>query len=238
MSEHTYPAGRVVLVTGSRKGIGRALAEHFLSTGAAVEGCSRSEPDWAAPGYIHHCVDVCDERQVRAMMRSIGERHGQLDIVVNNAGVAHMQHSLLMPTAVAEGILKTNVLGAFVVSREAVRLMKRQEYGRIINLGSVATSLRIEGEAMYAASKSALVTFSQVFAHEVGSFGITCNVVAPTPIPTDFIESVPEHKVERLIQRLAIKRLGTFDDVINAVEFFADPKSDYITGQVLNLGGA
>ena len=91
---------------------------------------------------------------------------------------------------------------------------------------------------MYAASKSAVLSFSQVFAREVAPFGITCNVVAPTPVETDLIKSVPQDKIDRLVAALAVKRLGTFDDVSNAVEFFASPRSDYITGQVLYLGGA
>ena len=232
------PDREVVLVTGSRKGIGRALVEHYVKNGAAVEGCSRSKPDWELAGYVHHCVDVFDEQQVREMMRSITKRHGRLDVLINNAGMASMNHSLLMPAETARQILEINTLGAFVVAREAARLMQRRRYGRIVSIGSVAPALRIEGEAMYAASKAALLTFSQIFAHEVGSYGITCNVVAPTPVRTDLIRSVPDDKIDRLTQRLAVKRLGTFDDVINVVEFFASPRSDYITGQVIYLGGA
>lgn len=228
----------VVFITGTRKGIGRALVEHFVAKGARVEGCSREMPDWELDGYRHNQVDVLDEVQVRNVMQSIATRYGRLDVVVNNAGVASMNHSLLMPVATADRILETNVTGVFLVSREAARLMKRRRYGRIVNIGSVAAQLRIEGEAMYAASKSAMLTFTQIFAREVASFGITCNVVAPTPVETDLIRSVPKDKIDRLVDSLAIKRLGTFDDVANAVDFFASPKSDYITGQVLYLGGA
>jgi 3-oxoacyl-[acyl-carrier protein] reductase len=124
-----------------------------------------------------------------------------------------------------------------LVSREAVKVMQRQRYGRIINIGSIAPVLCIEGEAVYAASKSALTTFSQVFAREIAPLGITCNVVASTPILTGLIEAVPHEKIDEIVARLAIKRLGTFEDVINVVEFLADPKSDYVTGQVINLGG-
>jgi 3-oxoacyl-[acyl-carrier protein] reductase len=172
------------------------------------------------------------------MMHSIASRHGRLDILVNNAGIASMNHSLLMPVDTVGRILETNVTGVFLVSREAARLMKRRRYGRIVNIGSVAAQLRIEGEAMYAASKSAVLTFTQIFAREVAPFGITCNVVAPTPIETDLIKAVPKDKIDRLVAALAIKRLGTFDDVTNAVDFFTSPRSDYITGQVIYLGGA
>lgn len=228
----------VVLVTGSRKGIGRAIVEHYVAKGALVEGCSRETPDWELEGYHHHCVDVLDEAQVRDMFRSISKRHGRLDVLINNAGVASMNHSLLMPTSTARWILEVNTLAAFTVMREAARLMQRRKYGRIISLGSVAPSLRIEGEAMYAASKAALETFNEIFALEIGGMGITCNIVSPTPVRTDLIRSVPEDKIDRLTQRLAIKRLGTVEDVINVIEFFASPRSDYITGQAIYLGGA
>jgi 3-oxoacyl-[acyl-carrier protein] reductase len=227
----------VVLITGSRKGIGRALVEHFIAKGAVVEGCSRQPPDWEMDGYHHHDADVGDEVSVRKMFRSISERHRRLDILVNNAGIASMNHSLLTPAATVSRILETNVTGTFLVCREAARLMQRRKYGRIVNLGSVASQLRLEGEAMYAASKSAVVTFSQIFAREVASFGITCNVVCPTPIQTDLIKGVPSEKIERLVDRLAVKRLGTFDDMTNVIDFFTSPKSDYITGQVIHLGG-
>jgi 3-oxoacyl-[acyl-carrier protein] reductase len=228
----------VVLVTGSRKGIGRALVEHFVAKGFLVEGCSREEPDWELEGYHHNLADVLDEAQVRDLMKGIAARHGRLDVLVNNAGIASMNHSLLMPTATVSRILETNVTGVFLVSREAVRVMKPRRYGRIVNMGSVAAQLRIEGEAMYAASKSALLTFTQIFAREVAPFGITCNVVAPTPVETDLIRNVPKEKIDKLVNALAVKRLGTFEDVANAVDFFVSPRSDYITGQVLYLGGA
>lgn len=228
----------VVLVTGSRKGIGRGLVEHFAAGGFQVEGCSRGEAAYEIDGYHHHTVNVSDEKQVKSMMSSIASRHGRLDVLVNNAGVASMNHSLLMPASTAARILETNVLGAFIVTREAAKLMQRRRYGRIISVGSVASALRVEGEAMYAASKQALEAFNQIFAQEIGRYGITCNVVAPTPIDTDLIKGVPRDKIEKLVDRLAVKRLGTVEDVINVVDFFARPESEYVTGQVIRLGGA
>ncbi len=171
------------------------------------------------------------------MMRSILKRHGRLDVLVNNAGIASMGHSLLIPAVTAREIVETNFLGAFFVAREATKLMQRHRYGRIVSIGSVAPALRIEGEAVYAASKSALIAFTQVFAKEIGSYGITCNVVASTPVRTDLIDAVPDEKIDQIIDRLAIKRLGTVEDVINVVDFFASPRSDYVTGQVIYLGG-
>ncbi|HCE17440.1 MAG TPA: oxidoreductase [Anaerolinea thermolimosa] len=231
------PEQEVVLITGTRTGIGRFLAEHFVSRGALVEGCSRNPPDWSLEGYTHHCLDVADEGAVRVMFVDIQKRHGRLDVLINNAGIASMNHILLTPLATLEKIMATNLYGTFLMCREAVKLMQRHRYGRIVNLSTVAVNMRLEGEAAYAASKSAVVTFSQILAKEVAPFGITCNVVAPTPIETDLIRHVPEEKIRRIVESQAIKRAGTFEDVANVVDFFVKKESSFITGQVITLGG-
>jgi 3-oxoacyl-[acyl-carrier protein] reductase len=227
----------VVLITGTRTGIGRYLAEHFLRRGAHVEGCSRGVPDWTAEGYTHHTADVADEAQVRAMIASIQKRRGRLDILINNAGVASMNHILLTPAASVEKIMATNFRGTFLLCREAVKVMQRRRYGRIVNLSTVAVPMRLEGEAIYASSKSAVVTFSQILAREVAPLGITCNVVGPTPIETDLIRNVPKDKIDQIVNQLAVKRLGRFEDVANVIDFFVKPESEYVTGQVVYLGG-
>lgn len=227
----------VVLVTGTRKGIGRYLAEHFVRQGALVEGCSRTLPEWELENYTHHRLDVADETQVKAMFSSIRKRHGRLDILINSAGVASMNHILLTPVATVDRIMATNFRGVFLMCREAAKLMQRRRYGRIVNISTIAVPLRLEGEAIYAASKSAVVTFSRILARELAGAGITCNVVAPTPIETDLIRGVPPEKIEAIINRLAIKRLGRFEDVANVIDFFVKPESDYVTGQVIYLGG-
>jgi 3-oxoacyl-[acyl-carrier protein] reductase len=225
------------LITGTRKGIGRYLAEHFVRKGALVEGCSRAAPDWALENYTHHCLDVADEAQVRAMLSSIQQRHGRLDILINNAGVAAMNHALLTPAATLDQIMATNFRGTFLLCREGAKLMQRRRYGRIVNVSTVAVPLLLEGEAIYAASKSAVVTFSQILARELAEFGITCNVVAPAPMETDLIRNVPPEKIDAIVNRLAIKRLGRFEDVANVIDFFVKPESGYVTGQVIYLGG-
>ena len=181
----------LVLVTGSRKGIGRFLVEHFTKRGAIVEGCSRSPIDWTLPNYTHHIADVTNERQIKAMFSSIKKRHGRLDIVINNAGIASMNHVLLMPQATATKILQTNLIGTFLVCRESAKLMMKQKYGRIVNFSTIAVPMCLEGEALYAASKSAVVTFTKILARELASYGITCNILGPTPSETDFIRGIP-----------------------------------------------
>ena len=228
----------VVLITGARKGIGRHLVEHFLAKGALVEGCSRESSDLKDSRYEHHLADVSNESQVSAMMHSIRRRHGGLDIAINSAGIASMNHIMLTPVSTVERILATNVTGTFLVSREAVKLMRKRGGGRIINLGSVASPLKLEGEAIYAASKSAVATLTQILAREVAEYGITCNVIGPVPIDTDLIRGVPPQKIEGLLNRLPVKRLGTLEDVSNVVDFLVDPASSAVTGQVIYLGGA
>jgi len=228
---------QVVLITGARKGIGRFLVEHFACRGALVEGCSREAPDWSLDGYTHHQADVTDEAQVKALISAIGRRHGRLDVVINNAGVAAMNHSLLTPAASVDRIFATNVRGTFLVCREAARLMQRHRFGRIVNLSTVAVPLRLEGEALYAASKSAVETLTRILARELGQFGITVNAVGPTPIETDLIRGIPAEKIQRIIDTLAIRRLGRFEDVANVIDFFVRRESDYVTGQVIYLGG-
>lgn len=227
----------VVLITGTRTGIGRYLAEHFVQRGAHVEGCSRSAPDWSLERYTHHCLDVSDEMAVKAMLVDIQKRYGRLDILINNAGIASMNHIMLTPLKTLERIMATNLHGTFLTCREAVKLMQRRRYGRIVNMSTVAANMRLEGEAAYAASKSAVVMFSQILAKEVAAFGITCNVIAPTPIETDLIRNVPAEKIQRLVDNQAVKRMGTFEDVANVIDFFVRKESSFITGQVIALGG-
>lgn len=237
MAENGPSAQRVVLITGTSRGIGRALAAHFSRKGDRVIGCSRQEVQLDLPNYEHFPLEVTDEQAVRRMVQAIGKKHGRLDILINNAGIASMNHLMLMPTESARKILEVNTLGVFVVSREAARLMQRNRFGRIINMGSAAVQLKIEGEAMYAASKSAAASFSEIAARELAPFGITCNVVVLSPVQTDLVRGVPEDKLQRVLDRLAFKRLARFEDIINVVEFFASPSSEFITGQALCIGG-
>lgn len=228
---------RTVLVTGSRKGIGRAIAEHYLEKGMRVIGCSRGDSDLAHPYYRHFQVDISSEEDVKSMFATIRKEGGNLDALINNAGIASMNHVILTPGSTVSRIMGTNFFGTFIASREAVKLMKKQRSGRIVNLATVATPLKLEGEAAYAASKAAVVSLTEIMAREVAPFNITVNAVGPTPIATDLIRSVSEEKIQALIDRQAVKRLGEHRDVINVIDFFMRPESDFVTGQTLYLGG-
>jgi 3-oxoacyl-[acyl-carrier protein] reductase len=231
------PDCQVALVTGARKGIGRYLAEHLAGAGMAVVGCGRKPAEWNHERVDFVAADVAREADVKALMSHIQRTYGRLDVTVNNAGVASMNHSLLTPLSTVERILATNVTGTFLVARESAKLMQRRKFGRIVNLTTVAVPLHLEGEAVYAASKSAVETLTKVLAHELGPLGITCNAVGPSPIATDLIRNVPADKIDQITQRLAIKRLGRYEDVSNVIDFFIRPASEYITGQVIYLGG-
>ncbi|MBR1885230.1 MAG: SDR family oxidoreductase, partial [Schwartzia sp.] len=134
-------------------------------------------------------------------------------------------------------VFSTNTVGTFLFCREAAKLMRKAHYGRIVNFATVATPLKLEGEAVYAASKAAIVSLTQTLAREYADFGVTVNAVGPTPIKTDLIRGVPMDKMDRLIARQAIQRYGTYEDVENAIDFFLRKESDFITGQVIYLGG-
>jgi 3-oxoacyl-[acyl-carrier protein] reductase len=148
-----------------------------------------------------------------------------------------MNHILLTPLKTVQDILNTNFIGTFLFSREAAKLMKKNGYGRIVNFATVASILKLEGESVYASSKAAVINFTQILARELAEFGVTVNAIGPTPIKTDLIRSVPQEKIDSLVRRQAIRRLGTFRDISNVIDFLIQPQSDFITGQVIYLGG-
>jgi 3-oxoacyl-[acyl-carrier protein] reductase len=229
---------RRVLITGANRGLGRALVEHCLAHGDLVMGCSRGATDLEHERYVHTRLDVTDEPAARALFVDLRGRFGGLDVLVNNAGVASMNPVALMPLDAARRIVDTNLVGTFLMTHAAVRLLSRSACARIVNLTTVAVPFRLDGEAVYAASKSAVETFTRVTAKEIAGLGITCNAVGPSPVKTALTERIPGEKLERLMARQAIQRWAEPADVINVVEFFLRPESSMITGQVVYLGGA
>ena len=227
----------VTLITGARKGIGRFLAERLLALGHRVAGLSRTPTDLVHQNYRHFEADVADEAGVRGAVQAIRREFGRLDNLVNNAGIASMNHSLLTPASTVEKVLRTNVVGVFVATRESAKVMRQSGGGRIVNFSTVAVPLALEGEAAYVASKAAVEALTRTLAREFAPFGIRVNAIGPTPVDTDLIRAVPKDKIEALLLRQPLRRLGTFEDVANLVDFFLAPASDFITGQVVYLGG-
>ena len=226
-----------MLITGARKGIGRYLVEYYLKKDFFVIGCSRSESEITDSNYLHYCLDVSNEKKIKDMFRDIRNKLGKLDVLINNAGIASMNHALLTPLDSVQAMMTTNFTGTFLFCREAGKLMKKNNFGRIVNFTTVATKMRLEGEAIYVATKAAVQSLTEVLSRELAPDGITVNAMGPTPIETDLIRSVPKDKIEKITDRLAIKRLGNFSDVSNVVNFYISKQSDYITGQTVFLGG-
>jgi 3-oxoacyl-[acyl-carrier protein] reductase len=171
------------------------------------------------------------------LVRGVQQTHGRIDALVNNAGIASMNALLLTPQTSARTVFDTNFHGTFLFLREVAKVMIRQKQGRIVNFTTVAVPLNLEGEAVYAASKAAVESLTRIAAHELGPQGVTVNAVGPTPIPTDLIRTVPKEKLAALLARQAVRRYGNSRDVANAIDFFLRPESDFITGQILFLGG-
>lgn len=228
---------RVFIITGTRKGIGKELSEYYLNKGNIVVGCSRGESSIQHKNYRHFCLDVSDEKAVINMVRKTKKEFGKIDVLLSNAGIASMNHIMITPYKTAQNIISTNLFGTFLFLREVSKVMSKTKNGRIVNFATVATPLRLEGEAIYAASKAAIVNLTEIAARELADFNITVNAIGPTPVPTDLIKNVPKDKMDTLLNRQAIKRFGEFKDVVNVIDFFIDERSDFVTGQVIYLGG-
>ena len=168
---------KVTLITGTSKGIGKELVHYYVNKGHIVVGCSRSPIKWQLDGYTHHLADVSNEKEVLQIFKQIKKDYGRLDHLINNAGIASMNHSLLTSVKTVDDIFKTNFIGTFLFSREAAKLMKKNNYGRIVNFSTVSVPIKLDGEAIYAASKAAIVTLTQILAKELVDFGITVNAV-------------------------------------------------------------
>ena len=163
---------------------------------------------------------------------------GSIDVLINNAGIASLNHSLLTPSVVAEKVFSTNFFGSFYFSREvAKKMIQKKKKGRIVNFSTVAVPLDLDGEMIYASSKAAVERMTRIMAKELANYSITVNALGPTPIDTDLTRVVPKNKMNELIEKQLIKRLGEFKDVENVIDFFINDKSDFISGQILYLGG-
>ncbi len=227
---------QVFIITGTSKGIGYELALYYLKNDHIVIGCSRNNCSIEHKNYRHFNLDVSEEKSVVKLVRSTKKEFGRIDVLLNNAGIASMNHFLTTSFSSVQNIFNTNFFGTFLFSREVSKVMMKQKYGRIVNYTTVASALRLEGEAIYAASKSAIENLTQTISKELAPFNITINAIGPTPIETDLIKAVPNDKIQVLLEKQAIKRFGNFEDIKNVIDFFINKKSDFITGQIIYLG--
>lgn len=228
---------QTILITGNRKGIGRYLSEYYLDRGFNVVGCSRSDSTLSHQNYMHFLCDVTKEQDVRKTVRQIIKGNKRIDILINNAGKASLNHSILTPSKTVNDLFNTNFLGSFLFSRECAKVMMKHKWGRIINFSTVAVPMDLEGEMVYASSKSSIEKMSKIMSKELADYNITINTIGPTPIYTDLIKVVPKDKVDEIINKQTIKRFGLFEDISNVTDFFISRNSSFITGQKIYLGG-
>ena len=237
-------AGQIALVTGATRGIGRAIADALARAGARVIGTATTDEGATAIG--EHLrerggegvrLDVRDGASIDALLKDIDARHGATGILVNNAGIARDNLLVRMKDDEWDAIMATNLTPAFHLAKAVLRGMMKARRGRIIQIGSVVGSTGNAGQANYAAAKAALVAFTKSLALEVASRGITVNCVAPGFIDTDMTQALAPPQRDALLARIPLGRLGTPDDVADAVAFLASPRAAYITGTTLHVNG-
>ena len=237
--------GRVAIVTGASRGIGRAIARRLGAAGALVVAAAREQhAEETAAGIraagdraIAVSVDVTDPTRVAAMVRTALDEFGRVDVLVNNAGIARDRLALRMTLDDWEAVVATNLTAVFSCARAVLRPMLKQRSGRIISVGSVVGQMGNVGQVNYAASKAGLVGFSKALAREVASRGITVNVVAPGMIETDMTAGLGGSARATMLTQIPQGRLGTADEIAAAVCFLASDDSAYITGHVLAVNG-
>jgi 3-oxoacyl-[acyl-carrier protein] reductase len=225
----------LALISGTSRGIGKALATRLLASGWEVEGCSRGEASLAHAAYTHRRVDVADEAAVVSHVADVVRRRGRVDALVCNAGAASMNAFLLTPGSVAEAMMRVNYLSAFNLGREVAKAMVRQRGGAIVNLSSVAVPLALEGEAAYVAAKAAVEALTRVMAAELAPHGIRVNAVGPGPVDTALTRGVPRDKLEALRKRMGLDRELGMDEIVSAIADLVDPAAT-VTGRVLHVG--
>ena len=238
--------GRIALVTGASRGIGEAIARRLAAEGAIVLAAARSTSlldrvvaDISKAGGRARVLelDVSLPDSIEAAMKSALEEFGQIDVLVNNAGIAEDNLILRMSREAWDRVLMTNLTGAFLLIQAVVKGMVRKRYGRIVNVTSVVGLMGNAGQANYAAAKAGLVGLTRSVARELGSRNVTCNAVAPGFIATAMTDRMTEQSREALSGQIPLQRLGAPDDVAGAVAFLASEDAAYVTGAVLNVSG-
>lgn len=237
---------RVALVTGASRGIGKAIALRLARDGRHVVLVSRSEGplsevkaeiEGAGGAASVAGVDVGNAEALRGVVERVVEDLGRLDILVNNAGITRDNLSLRMSDEDFLSVLHVNLMAAFVTCRAAARAMMRGKFGRIVNIGSTVGVVGNSGQANYAAAKAGLIGLTKSLGRELGGKGITANVVAPGFVETDMTSSLPQEVKDAVQKAMAIRRLGTPEDIAAAVAYVSSDEAGYLTGQVICVDG-
>jgi 3-oxoacyl-[acyl-carrier protein] reductase len=239
-------ANEVALVTGASRGIGRAIAKQLAAQGAIVLGTATSEAgaqgitQWLKePGYRGRglVLNVAEQGSVDALLKDVEAAEGAPTVLVNNAGITRDNLLLRMKTEEWDEIINTNLASVFRLCKGVLRGMMKARRGRIVSIASVVGVMGNAGQANYAAAKAGIIGFSKSLAREIGSRGITVNVVAPGFIATDMTAQLPAEQQQQLTQQIALGRLGTPEDIAHAVAFLVSPQAGYITGATLHVNG-
>ena len=229
--------GKLALVTGASRGIGHAIAEQLGRDGARVLGTSTSQEGAKKVPGIGKVLDVRDAAATDALLEAIQKEHGDIAVLVNNAGVTRDNLALRMKDADFDEVIDTNLRAVFRLSRAVMRGMMKARWGRIINITSVVGASGNPGQANYAAAKAAVVGMTKSLARELGSRNITVNCVAPGFIDTDMTRALSDEQKKALLEQIPLGRLGTPQDVAAAVAYLASPAGAYVTGAVLHVNG-
>ena len=237
---------RVAIVTGSSRGIGRAIAVRLAEDGHHLVCIARSEQPLqelvqqiseSGGSAEYKTCDISDAEAFGAVVDGVAGEHGRLDILVNNAGITRDGLVLRMSDEDFDDVIAVNLKSAFIASRHAARPMMRGRFGRIINIGSVSGLMGNPGQVNYSASKAAMVGMSKSMAKELGAKGVTVNVVAPGFIKTEMTEALGDELLKELAPRIPVRRLGEPEEIAHAVSWLAGEQSGYVTGQVLVVDG-
>jgi len=229
---------KVVLVTGTSRGIGSNIAQHFLEQGAKVIGISRTKND-----SIDHelfepmCVDVTSEVDVNELVMFILEKHKKIDVLVNNAGINKDSSLLKMEVEVFKDVIDVNLLGTFIMTKSVSKVMKEQKQGKIVNLSSVAARNNNYGQSNYAASKGAIEAFTRASAVEMAKNGINVNAVAPGCVKTNMFDHMDKTMIHSLESKIPVRRFALADEVSSVVLFLCSEGAQYITGETVTVDG-
>ena len=235
--------GKIVLVTGASRGIGKAIAQTFVARGAMVVGTATSESGAAAISeYLGEAgtglvLNVTEQTSIDAMFDAIKAKYGEVDILVNNAGITRDNLLMRMKDDEWDSIIETNLSSVYRLSKAVLRSMMKKRHGRIISIGSVVGTMGNAGQTNYAAAKAGLLGFTKSLAREVASRGITVNAVAPGFIETDMTHALNEDQKSGILSQVPAGRLGAAQEIASAVAFLASDEAAYITGETLHVNG-
>lgn len=229
---------RVVLLSGTSRGLGKAIAEQFLANDWQVYGCSRSASSINDSLYVHLNADVSDEKSVKKMFFQIRKEAGKLDLLINNAGIISKNYAMLTSVSEVNNVVSTNFTGTFLLCREACKIMKKNQFGRIVNISSIAVPLAEAGSSIYSASKAAVEQLTKVLGREVADDGITVNSLELSFVKgTGMFDSFTEKQISSTLEYTATGRAISAEEVFDVINFLASSKAGSITMQTIRLGG-